>query len=1387
MNTNFFFILLVNLLICSKFIIIKGQIHEYQNLRIEGLTVEDGLGSNNINVIYQDRFGFMWFGTTDGLCRFDGYEFKTYKKNPLDSLSLSGVEVNDIIEDYEGVMWLATNNGLNKFNRDKDNFTSYLHDPSDPASLSENNVTSILEDSRRNFWVTTSGGGLLLFNRHQGTFKQYARDDNKKYSLGSNIVYDIIEDKEHNLWLSTSKNGLYLMIRSEEKFIPFLSPDFPSSDKEFFFHKNLYEDSKGNIWISTRRFGLYIFNPSTKRFTHIGQSMGKLNSNIVYDFIQDNLGTLWIATDGGGINLYDPQKGSFSYIKKQEYDRYSLYSNAIRTFYIDNAQSLWIGTTKSGVNVIHKEQKKFFTLREQPLKKNTLSGSNILSIFEDKDKNIWIGTDGDGLNKYNPQTGKIKQFVHDPNNPESLPGKVIKCIYEDREKNMWLGTYADGLIQFDRNTDQFISYRNDTANNLSISSDYVWKIYEDSENNLWIGTLGGCLDKMNREKGTFRHFCYQTGESGSFPSENINDILEDSHNHLWIGTAGQGIAIKEAGSNYFRNIIANPDDPKCLSNKTVLCLHEDHNQNLWIGTRRGLNLLRDDSTFKKYFIRDGLPDNTIQGILEDNIGNLWISTLNGLSKFNPEKEIFKNYNKNDGLQGSDFVHRSCFRASDGKLYFGGKNGLNYFSPSDIKDNPYIPKVVLTELKLFNEAIRPYDTIHGNIVLKKSITDAKEIHLTYKDYVFSIKYAALNYISPKKNQYAYRLEGFEDEWNYVGNKREATYTNIAPGEYTFRVKASNNDGIWNEKGTAINILILPPFWQTKCAVFLYILLFIFISYLFRRYVIIRERFQNQLKIERLEANKAKEMNDMKLRLFTNISHELRTPLTLIINPLEKIIKTAKDFNYSRDSYQLKLMHRNSKRLLRLVNQLLDFRKLEAGELALNISRGEIVQFIKEIFESFKLQAIKKNIQYQLIDNVNYFHTEFDPDKIDKIIYNILSNAFKFTPDGGKIKLRLDIKEDEKFQIIISDTGLGIADKDLEHIFNRFYQATNDEKKMTEGTGIGLALVKEMVALHKGTIKILSKDIKNYPNNHGTSVIIELPLIKATKESEERDGISTKLVDDQTNSRDSNPIIKQDELIDHDDASVVLVIDDNQDIRSYLNHELSDEYRIFEACDGITGLDIAMKNIPDIIICDIMMPKLDGIELCKKLKSDEKTSHIPVILLTAKASNESKLEGLDSQADDYITKPFNIDILKARVKNLIQSREKLREKFSTYLNTSEEPKNKATTLDDIFIQKAKKIVEHHISDSEFDPEMFAVEIGMSRVQLYRKIKALTHKTVNEFLKTIRMQKAAELIIHSEMSVSEVAYSVGFKTPAHFSVTFSKHFGESPSKFAEKSGIK
>jgi len=1320
------------------------------NLNFDFYSQENGLSNNQIHCIHQDNKGWMWFGTSQGVCRFDGYKFTVFKNDPEDSTSLKGNLVRTIFEDRKGQLWIGTENGgLNKFNREKENF-QHLFYAGDNSLLKDATVTSINEDSIGNLWVGTSAHLYRIENENKlSEIKPANRNDLSEY-------FRVIKsDRSGNIWLGTN-NGLYLYDPKNNQIQKINLSQNQTSNQEIW---DIFHDDDGILWIGTYANGLLTVNPITLEVKQLTLDSENDRNQTVRAISKDRNGKYWIGTRGG-LYVYEKNKGATAFYYHDEREPKSLVNNSIQCIFHDLKGDVWIGT-RNGINFLIEERQNIQGYKSMPGDNRYLNSSEIYAFWVDPKGDIWTGTESGGINILDRKTGRFKYMLPQKGNPNSLSTNCIKALLDDGKNNLWIGTFLGGIDVLNLKTGAVKHYTNNPADPSSLSDNRVWSFLRDSINDIWVGTSVG-LDKFDPATGSFTHF------RNLVDGQQVNWLVEDSDHTIWIGAKDL--------THY------DPKDQKItrIQETTRWMLH-DSKDRFWLATpNRGIALFSKEKGVLKYYSeKNGLANNQTLAILEDNEHFLWISTTNGLSKFDPASERFHNFSLKNGFQNNQFTYGAAFKTTQGELLFGGISGFNIFNPTKIKSGDYFPQIILTDLKIFNKSVKIGDL--KNDVLTKSISETDIIELKHDQNSITIDFASFDYANSLGIQYSYFLENFDNDWNEPSVNRSATYTNLDPGEYSFQVKTVSIDRKESNLGPKLKIIVLAPYWGTwwfRSTVFLAIT---GLFYLLITFLLYKEKLKTDLNLERLNAKKLHELDTMKLRFYTNISHEIRTPLTLILGPLDKMLNNTIPENEIKG--HVEVMHRNATQLHQLINQLLDFRKLESGNLKLVLTCGDMVSFLAEIVGSFDKYAQEKEINLKFNSLKKEIITNFDADKLGKIMNNLLSNAFKFTGRGGKISVNLslvfatdegeqagDSPEKRIIEITVKDMGIGIAETNLEKIFVRFFQV--DENAKQTGTGIGLALTKELVKLHKGSISVQSKEGK------GSKFTIHLPY----------DELNNHPLAETANAEDQNEplgIRHIEELTAETMPSgrkIMLLVDDNSDVRYFIKSHFITNYQVLEAENGLEGWTIALKTIPDMIICDVMMQDIDGFELCRKIRKDERTSHIPIILLTALGSREHEIEGLSSGADDYITKPFDLGILQTKIENILSVRQSLKQKYTSEMLL--QPRNVVlSSPDERFLQKAIEVVENNISDPDLDIEHFAAEIGVSRMQLYRKLDALTEMTVKEFVRNIRLKRAAQLLVQKKLNISEIAYAVGFKDLSHFRKCFKIEFGMSASEYVEK----
>jgi signal transduction histidine kinase/ligand-binding sensor domain-containing protein/DNA-binding response OmpR family regulator len=1363
------------------------------NIRVDYYTVDQGLSQNQVFCIYQDSKGLLWIGTQDGLNIYDGYNFKIVRHQPGNLNSLPDYAVNAICETDTGIFWIGTREGMSRLDYHIGKFTHYTHNPDSSNSIVNNNIWFIKEDSEKNLWIATRNG-LSKFNPLNNSFENFQFSPSDTNSISHNFVFYIVEDNNKNIWIG-GRGGLDRYDLKRKRFFNYKlypeNPDVVSLNGIL----TLYIQNE-ILWIGSYS-GLYsvnlkeIENDKINLRKHI---LDKSKQHSIRSIYGDKDETLWMGTLGTGLFRFKPETGE-TILYKSSNKTGSISEDYIGSLLEDNHHVLWIGTSGSGLNKYNRASERFKTITLPESEESKKSG--VSSLLEDTAGNLWIGTKSGDIIKVTGQfTNNAKyRFYKTEKYLRTYFSQIeLKSILEDRNGNIWAGSFGNGIYIIDPKSDKVKRIRGDINNNNTIANDFIHCIYESSDGNIWIGTGAGGLNKFNPVDKSFVHYRHDPNNSKSVSTDEVTAVCEDKQGFIWAGTSIGGLSRLDPGNGDFERFTHNISDINTISSNRIICLYLDKKSDLWIGTfGGGLNKWNPESkSFIHYTTANGLPSNIICSILEDSFGNLWISTDKGISKFNSELNTFKNYDYTDGLQGNEFLHGSGFKSkTNNHFYFGGVNGLNIFNPNDFNAPGKLSDIIFTDFKIFNKSVLPGE----ESALSTNILYAKEITLSYDQNFITFEFSSMDFNNPSKNQYAYMLEGFNKNWINAGNQRIATYTNLDPGEYIFRVKATNSDGIWNEDGISIRVILHPPWWQTWWAYILYAFAFAGILYGARQFELNRVKLRNQLEIKHFEAQKLQEVDQMKSRFFANISHEFRTPLTLILGMLDRFQKKSV---IAKDKNDLQVMKNNAERLLQLINQLLELSRLEAGSERLQAIKTDLIKFVRRIIASLLSLAEQKKLmikfngipfhQIQTISSKedNEIFVYFDREMIETVIYNLLGNAIKFSPEGEEINISIN-KTGRFAEIIIMNTGVAIPEEKLPYIFNRFYQVDDSGTRGYEGTGIGLALAKELIELHSGEIAVYSSDYER----DETTFVVRLPWGRThLKDDEvidlpsELPEVEKELIEDQLFKAPIEVSTGSHSL--KTDSKIILIVEDHEELRKFLRENLEEDFVVLEAEDGIKGLSTAEEIIPDLIISDVMMPKMDGYELCKLLKTNEKTNHIPVILLTAKAAAENKLEGLETGADDYLIKPFNPDELKLRVKNLIKIRQQLREKFRTKM-VLKPGEITVPSSQKVFLEKLTSVIEDHLEDEKFGIEVLCDKIGMSRAQLHRKIKAITNQSTTEFIRSFRLQRAADLLKQDAGNMAEIAYKVGFNSQAYFTKSFQEEFGCSPMEYKKRETAK
>lgn len=1339
-----------------------------QHYMFRHLEMKDGLSNNQVNVIRQSRDGFLWFGTASGLNRYDGYSLKIYRSQPADTTSLPDNFIADVQEDADGCLWIRTAGGYAVYHPDTDTFDRNVE--ARLWSLGISGVPSRIHiDTGGNRWIFLAdshrlyrcapGGAVILADEATEALQGVSGLSFAECAEGLLLVDDrgVLHclDRQ-SLALKWTERGLADTLGDGRRYD--VTP---------------YVDSRRRLWLCCPAgMGRYDLQNRTWEVLRRCNDPAEVWRVVT----EDKGGRIWIGKDQDGIEILGPDGTEPVRLDNRADNERSLSNNTVTTFYEDPTGTMWVGTYKGGLSYYNESMFKF----------GWAALGDIHCIEDGGNGTVWLGTNGAGLMRWNRHTGDRQVFRHRPGDPASLSSDVIVTLLRDSRGRLWAGTYYGGLSCYDGR--RFVNYLPREGKDGALPDADVWALAEDPDGYIWLGTLNHGLQCLDPRTGVFTS--YASGRSALTSDCVVSLCMSRDGRRLWVGTVG-GVFVMDVQTRTVSRFTSPRSGRTYFDYDVVMQLCEDSRQRLWVATRAGLYVYNPSLDTVSEVPLDAAGSRLpVTGLVEDDRQEIWASVggrlLNIVTQADPRtgQLTFRRhtYSDKDGLQGGDFNQRALKRLSTGELAAGGLYGVNYFHPGNIRYNRVAPRVMFTGLQLFNEPVQVGVPVRGRVILRETLNRSREIVLDYKQNVFTVFLATDNYVLPEKTCYYYKLEGFNEDWlTEAGNLHRVTYTNLAPGTYWLRVKAANSDGVGNGEEARLKIVIRPPFWLTPWAYLLYALLLAALLLLAYRQVKRRERNRYRIRQMEEDARRNEELNQMKFRFFTNVSHELRTPLTLIISPLESLIKHTAD---AATAQQLQMIYRNAQRLLHLVNQLLDFRKNEMAGAHLSLSEGDVVPFVQNICNSFLMLSEKKGVSFSFTSARPSLGMAFDADKLGKVVMNLLSNAFKFTPDGGRVAVSLDVpdRRPEVLEIRVADTGIGISDADKVHIFERFYQAEHGNETLSStGSGIGLSLVRDFVTLHGGTVRVADNP------GGGTVFVVDIPLRHTapapsgvTSADGEASGAQPAAAP--AGVRPAAPASASADAPDKTKKPLVLVVDDSRDFTDFMQDALRLYFTVQVASNGQEALGAIRKQRPDLILCDWMMPVMDGCELCRRVKADKQTAGIPFVLLTAKQSVETKVEGLTVGADDYVTKPFNLEVLLLRIRKLIELSRKSK---SRGLIDPEPTEIVITPLDEKLIADAIRYVEKNLSRSDLSVEELSRELGMSRAHLYKKVLQITGKTPIEFIRVIRLKRAAQLLRESQQNVSEIAYQVGFNNPKYFSRYFKEEFSMLPSVYQEKEG--
>lgn len=1413
MKPNQFLLALICVLSLSR---ISAQDIDYQ---FRHLTVAEGLGHTDATCVAQDTNGFIWIGTYFGLNRFDGYEIKSYVQGEKSIHNAFRNRINHLCINDLNQVWLATQGGIKCFDISTESFIDLQYPESHSRDFTQE-INNIHYSPSEHLLVGRKRG-LSFYSVSNDGIQLTPVEVPSDIDLERAVAYRIKRDFEGNYWIPSSLGLLYIPKDLDRVHRIHLRDQAqqrrgPISMDIFFTHAN-------KMWLTAEE-GLFKMdytklNLESKElpanFINLRQLLadktGKKASLSITALVDDRKGNIWIGTTDGLIQYIPGRKNAVKqYFSAYPLVRYALTSKHINQLYIDYSNCLWISTFGGGVNYLDLNQKQFHLMQYNPLvAQSKLSGNYVRALLEDDKGNLWIGTRENGINYYDFATNQYHHYQFQDTGPGQLNSNNIRALAFDSQKRLWIGTNDGGINIYDPEQDQFSHLLHKADNDNSLSNNTIFTIAKDKFGQMWAGSWQKGLNRivykndkqykieqiLAREKNISQPYYIQ--------SNRISYIYaDDQYPEVFVGTdkGMDRIFLKEDGAiDHIVHYSGVDGVEHSLSSNFIWPIKRMDEKTLWIGTiGGGLNKVTFSDqlgayTAQHFSIEEGAPSADIESLLMDERGRLWLGTK-GISMFDPQSETFRNFDANDGLQSNSFKIGAAHKGKSGRLYFGGTRGVNFFYPDSIKLNEQKPKVVLTDLIVNNSSVQLREKKHKWAILHNSINESEQIRLSHLENNFSITFASLYFANPGKCKYRYMLEGYDEDWIYTDAKdRKATYSNLDFDEYVFKVSASNGDGIWSDEVTSIRIAVIAPWWQTTLAYIFYGLLFLGGLAAIYYSLIHWYKLKQKLEITLLEERQMEEIHQMRLQFFTNISHDFKTPLTLILNPLESLLNDKIGERKARRYYHL--MHNNAKRLLNLVNELMDFRKVEKGAYQLKVKQQDITQTAKQVLDNFREHATSKDIHLSLQSHLENPQCYIDSNIVEKTLINLLGNALQNTQASGNIQVKLYSRLEQfnpSFQnsfkikseyhaesyswLHVIDSGRGISKDSLPLIFDRYFtEAKGDQPNM--GSGVGLALVKSLVLLHKGELAVYSEQ------NKGTEFLIGFPNgpedydlnSKEPTSSTNKSSLHTSFDVFDTGIQ-SLKEVQQDE---NGFQTKILIVEDNHVLRQFIKESFENQYQVFEARDGQEGLELARKVLPDVIISDVMMPKLDGVSLCQMIKNDDELNHIPFILLTAKSSVENQFEGVSSGADYYFTKPISIRILKLTIQNLIVSRRKMKDlymknAFSKAREMAVNDKEKS------FMNEFIQIIGDNIERTDFDVDQLCKEIGMSRTKLYNKVKSITGKSVGELIRGLRLKRAAQILASEDISIVQVMYRVGIQSQSYFTKSFKKEFGKTPTQF-------
>ena len=1334
------------------------------------------MGNRPITTMVKDRNSFLWVGTYGGgLKKFDGIEVKTYRHNIYDETALASSIIHDLMIDDSGNLWVGSNDGLHLYSSEKDNFLRFLNNfQGKPIK-----VHAIEPLDNDNILVGTHQSGLFVINSSTNSISEIKLSSN--IEKNNFLIHDIKRDISRRIWVATNL-GLFQFDIDEFLLKRVKVQDYKSS---LLLEKNILSilvDSQSNIWLGTVSSGVLKIQSNNSNYLSLKQI--PLTNKRILALEEYGSDKIFCGTENDGLFVLDYQGNIADRYLSNNSESFSIASNSVWSIFSDNEQRLWIGYYDKGLDKYDPKHFKFNFFENKNSAGNSIIPKSISGIAKDKNGLIWFSSIDQGVYAYNSN----KDYYYHLNDPKNklasgINSYDIPSLYIDKQGNVWVASWYSGIYLLKNGTDRFVNFNRKTHPEI-FKSNRIASFSEDLNGKIWIGTFQSGLISYDPVSETFSNHDSPSIRENGLNRANIRKVLADSRDNVWLGTR-QGVFIYDKKTSALKSFNYRIQEllKKKFSEIVIFSLYEDLNKKIWIGTD-GYGVFcynPSDDVMEWFNEKNSIPLLTVNSITQTNDGFHWFGGDNGLVRFDPSLEEIKFYNSSDGLM-SNMINKNTFYKDNDILYLGTNKGVNFFNYNKLKSNELAPKIKLKELRISNKLIE----VNENGTLPNALDAIKVLKLDHYQSSFSIDYVGINYTRGNQNSYAYRLKGFEEDWNYVGNNRSANYTNIRPGKYTFELNASNIDGKWNNEPFALPIIVSPPWWATKIAYSIYVFIMTGLLYVF--YKLINQQYKERRRAE-LEKDKRKqieELNEQKLQFFTNISHEFRTPLTLILNPMESLISRSLETVGKEVRQKYMIVYNNANRMLRLIDELMDFRKIQFNKTKLQVERCNLSEILSSVVSNFTIEASERKITLETNLNLSKNEIWVDNSMFEKIVFNLLSNAFKATSENGKIAVVCNyhksgvlfpsinsVQTYPAFELIIRDSGFGIKKENLDKVFERFYQDEENDQQYYGGTGIGLEVVSTFIKYHKGKIEVESEE------NVGTAMKVFFPAGKSHfNESQLR---KQPTVNKKINS--SNEDIFSDENLDPihtevDSKPTLLIVEDNSQLRKYLKSELTDNYKIYEAINGKIGLEIAKNKRPNIIITDVMMPEINGIEMCSLLKSDSLTKTIPIIMLTAKVSHKDRILGISSGADVYLKKPFSIELLKSHLEQLLKSKSNFFEVFMGKFSIEAESNNKSNFLTD-----AVSFINENLSNENLVIEDIAEELNISKSKLYRNIKNTSGISANQLIRKLRIERSKELLLKSNFSISEICYNVGFSSPSYFTKRFKEYTGMVPKQFKLK----